>query len=302
MANALYKKKRSALNRLTLFDYINYSIVFLLMLLFVYPMIFSLSSSLSNSQALMKKQVVLLPRDFSIDAYRYLLENTKIWRYYLNTIFYSVGGTLIFLVLTSMMAYPFLSTEVKGKSFLNVYMLITMFFGGGLVPTYFVMRALGLKNNVLVMLLPGAVSAYNVIVFRTFFKSIPNELREAAYIDGADHYQVLILIMIPCSKALLATFALFSMVGKWNDYFTPLIYFNKDYLNPMQIYLRKILITSSATDALDKSAAALMEMKTINTQNVKHAAIWITITPIMCVYPFLQKYFAKGVMIGSVKG
>jgi putative aldouronate transport system permease protein len=196
------------------------------------------------------------------------------------------------------MAYPFILRNFKGKTFFNVFMVVTMFFSGGLLPYYYLITGLGWRNTVWVMLIPGAVGAYNVVIFRTFFKSIPESLREAALIDGAGHYRILFSILIPISKPLLATFGLFGLVGKWNDWFTPSLFFSKDYLLPIQSYLQSCLISGSTY--VDLGTTALRDLN-ILTLNLKCAVVIITITPILCVYPFLQKYFAKGVLVGSIK-
>lgn len=296
MARTFRAKK---LNRMTLFDYANYLFIILLCLLFFYPLLLTLSISLSDPK-LALQQVVLLPKGFTLDSYKFLLGDGRIMRYYANSIFYAVSATIIFLLFTSMMAYPFIIKDFRGKKFLNLFMVITMFFGGGLIPYYFVVRALGMIDTIWVMIIPGAVSAYNVVIFRTFFNNIPVELREAAYIDGAGHYAVLFRILLPISKPLLATFALFCMVGKWNDFFTALLFIRTDALLPIQMLLRRMLVLMDFRDA--KNLGMQMMYSAINARTIKCAAVIITILPIMCVYPFMQKYFAKGIMVGSLKG
>lgn len=290
---------KSNLKRLTLFDYINYSIIGLLCALFLYPVLLTLSISFSDPDLLLRDNVIILPRGFSLDAYGLLLSDGRILTYYRNSIIYAVGGTVVFLLFTSLMAYPFIIATLRGKKFFNLYMIITMFFGGGLIPYYFVVRALGLIDTMWVMIIPGAVSAYNIVIFRTFFSNIPAELRESAHIDGAGHYTILFRIILPVSKPLLATFALFSMVGKWNDFFTALLFIRTDSLLPVQMMLRRMLVLLDFRDTQNKDL--LMMYSAISPRTVKSAAVIITIIPIMAVYPFLQKYFAKGVMVGSLK-
>lgn len=289
--------------KLYVFDIVCHALLVLLTFIFLYPVIYSLSVSISDPQQILADPVLLLPSGLSLDAYEYLLENPKIILYYRNTIIYTLGGTLAFLVFTSMMAYPFTVADFKGKKVLNVFMVITMFFGGGLIPTYYVINMLGLRDTMWVMIIPWCVSAYNVIIFRTFFLSIPSSLREAAYIDGAGHYRVLVQIILPLSKPLLATFALFTAVGKWNNWFDALIFLSNDDLQTMQIFLRKMLITNTASgNGSAVSMSELVSNANRNPMTIKYASVWVTIIPIMCVYPFLQKYFAKGMMIGAVKG
>ena len=177
-------------------------------------------------------------------------------------------------------------------------MVITMFFSGGLLPTFYLITSLGLRNTIWVMLLPGAVGAYNTIVFRTFFKSIPSSLSEAACIDGASHYRVLFLIILPLSKSLLATFGLFGVVGRWNDWFTPFLYLTRKTLQPIQLYLRSVLVVASYTS--DPSYQIPESLRVVE-ENLKCAIVLITIGPILLIYPFLQKYFVKGVMVGAIK-
>lgn len=292
------KSKIGRLNRMQLFDYVNYLFILLLCAAFLYPVLLTLSVSVSDPQ-LAAQGITFLPRGVTLDSYKFLLNDGRIMRYYANSVFYAVAATFVFLLFTSMMAYPFIVSSFKGKKLLNLYMVVTMFFGGGLIPYYFVVRALGMIDTIWVMIIPGAVGAYNVIIFRTFFNEIPAGLRESAYIDGAGHYTILFRILLPISKPLLATFALFCMVGKWNDFFTALLFIRKDELLPIQMLLRKMLVLLDFRDS--KNLDMQMMYSAISSRTIKCAAVIITIVPIMCVYPFLQKYFAKGVLVGSLK-
>ena len=293
------KKTKRKLQRMYPFDYILYIVMALMLASWLYPLILTLSISLSDgSDPLLR--VTFLPVNFNIESYQMIFADGRIWRYYFNSIVYSLASVFVHLLFTSMMAFPFVVVGFRGKTFLNVYMVITMFFGGGLIPTFFVFRALGMIDNPLVMILPGAVSGFAVILFRTFFKNIPAELRESAYMDGAGHYRTLFQIMIPCSKALLATFAIMNIVGTWNAWFTPMLYFRNPDLMPIQIMLRRMLILFEMQDAQTIDLMAIHTLVTNRT--LRSAAVIVTIFPILCIYPFLQKHFAKGVMIGSVKG
>ena len=286
------------INRMTAFDYFNYSLILLISAVFLYPMILTLSLSVSESSQ-STKTIFLLPRGFTLDSYGYLLTDKKILRYYLNSVLYAFFGTLLSLVVTSMAAYPFIVKEFRGKSFFNVFMIITMFFSGGLIPSFYVNRALGLIDNPLVMIIPGAVGAYTVVIYRTFFSGLPAELRESAHIDGAGHLTILFKIIVPLSKPLLATFALMGLVGKWNDYFTAFIYLRNQDLHPVQILLRRLLVVMDFRDVDTRDL--IVTFQKVTSRSVKCAAVIITITPIMCVYPFMQKYFAKGFLVGSLK-
>ncbi|HIV27664.1 MAG TPA: carbohydrate ABC transporter permease [Candidatus Ornithocaccomicrobium faecavium] len=281
------------------FDIANTAFFIVLCAVFIYPIWFCVICSLTSAAEIQRDLPLLLPRGISLDAFRVVLEDDGIARYYFNTILYSVAGTAISLFLTSLAAFPFVVRDFLGKKGLNIFMVITMFVSGGLLPTYYLMVQLNLRNTIWVMLLPGAVSAYNTIIFRTFFRSIPESLREAAYIDGAGHYRVLFTIILPLSKALLATFGLFGLVGRWNDWFTPYLYLSKDELKPFTLYLRSVLCVVSFNSDTQNMLYDIHANAT--EQNMRCAAVLVAIIPIMCVYPFLQKYFAKGVMIGAIK-
>ena len=292
-----YRKRK--LSRMTAFDWFNYAFVGLLTLGFVYPIIITLSLSLSDGTDPMLR-VTLLPVNFNLESYLFIFRDGRIFRYYFNSVFYATVSTFISLTLTAMMAYPFGIGNFKGKTFLNIFMLITMFFGGGLIPYFVLVSNLGLVNSRWVMLIPGAVAPFTVIVFRTFFSKLPAELRESAYMDGAGHYRVLFQIIVPCSKALLATFALFGVVATWNNWFTPLLFLRDPDLQPIQMMLRRMLILMDFRDAENMDLQMMFSLVTGRT--VRSAAVMVTIFPVLCVYPFLQKHFAKGVMIGSIKG
>ena len=278
----------------------------LLCLIFLYPFIMTLNLSFSTPQQLVgANNMILTPKGFSFQSYQVLLADPGILRNYLNTILYASTGTLTCLIVTALMAYPLTVKEFKGKKLINVLLLITMFFGGGLIPSYLNIRNLGMLNTLWVMIIPGCVSAWNVIMFVNFFNTIPDSLRESATIDGAGHLRILVFIVIPLSKALLATVSLFTIVGYWNDYFTALIYLTDSDKMPIQIFLRKIMISMDITQGNTSSGSdmsRMLDMVNANPRTVKAAAAIITMLPILCVYPFLQKYFAKGVMIGAVKG
>ena len=290
-------KQRSRLKRYTWFDYLLIVFFVILSLVFLYPVWYCVVCALTGSNVV--GLPLIWPQGVTLEAFEFIFRDADILNYYKNTLVYAFGGTFISLLLTCMMAYPFVVDDFKGKKFFNVYMVITMFFSGGLLPSYYLISSLGLKNTIWVMLIPGAVGAYNTIVFRTFFKSVPASLREAAYIDGASHYRVLFSIMLPLSKAMLATFGLFGLVDRWNEWFGPFLYLTRDSLKPMSLCLRATLVSAEHTSYDQSSLFQIFQ--NIKAQNVRCAAVLVTIIPIMCVYPFLQKYFAKGVMIGAVK-
>lgn len=262
-------------------------------------MIYIVSISFSDTGAVSRGEVVLLPVEFNIDAYKYVFKDARFGRAYANSIFYAAGSTVASVLLTGLMAYPLSVDSFSGRRPLTIVLMITMFFGGGMIPTYMVIKNLGLLDNPLVMMLPGAVSAYNVIIYRTFFQNIPAALREAAYIDGAGHFKIFWKVIVPLSKPLLATMSLFAIVGSWNSYFDALIYLNDSKMQPLSLYLRQLIVNM---DMSSQGMRDIMVQINVNPRTIRAATMIVAMLPIMCVYPFLQKYFASGVMIGSVKG
>ena len=299
----MHTKAVGARRKWTAFDWFNTVFLVLLSAVFLYPLLMTLGLSFSSPKALVGQNVILLPKGFTLQSYQTILSDPTILRYYWNTIVYASTGTLTSLLLTSLLAYPLTVAEFKGKKLINILLLITMFFGGGMIPSYLNIRNLHMINTIWAMILPGAISAWNVIMFVNFFKGIPDSLRESATIDGAGHVRILFSIVIPLSKALLATIALFTIVGFWNDYFNAMLYLDSTSKMPIQIFLRKILVNMEINqgNTQDTDMSRLLDMINANPRTVKAATTIITILPIMCVYPFLQKYFTKGMMLGAVK-
>ena len=285
--------------KVTAFDVVLVVIMVLLSAIFLYPLLNMLALSFSDSQELKSLPVYLWPKGFSLESYKALLGDSRTLLYYWNTVKYASVGTVIMLLTTSLMAYPLSIPALRGRRFVSVLLTITMFFGGGLIPYYVTIMQLGMINTFWVMVIPGAISAYNVIVFKTFFMSIPEALRESASLDGAGHVRILFQIVLPLSKAVLATFALFSIVGYWNDYLTALLYLRDDKKYPIQLLIRRLLVLMDYKDA--STAQMLKDFQKISTRTTKAAATIITVVPVLCVYPFMQKHFAKGVLVGSIK-
>ena len=283
----------------TAFDVFLVILMILLSCAFLYPLLNMLALSVSDAQTLKSSPIYLLPVGFSLESYKALLGDNRILLYYWNTIKYAAVGTFIMLLTTSLMAYPLSIPALRGRRLVSVILTITMFFGGGLIPYYVTIMRLKLIDTFWVMVLPGAISAYNVIVFKTFFMSIPESLKESAFLDGAGHLRVLFSIVLPLSKAVLATFALFSIVGYWNDYLTALLYLRDDRKYPIQLLMRRLLVLMDYKDA--STAQLLKDFSSISSRTTKAAATIITVVPILCIYPFMQKYFAKGVLVGSIK-
>ena len=285
--------------KVTAFDVVLVILMILLSAIFIYPLLNMLALSFSDSQELKSLPVYLMPKGFSLESYKALLNDSRTILYYWNTIQYAAVGTVIMLLTTSLMAYPLSIPSMRGRKLVSILLTITMFFGGGLIPYYVTIMQLGMINTFWVMVIPGAISAYNVIVFKTFFMSIPESLRESAGLDGAGHFRILFQIILPLSKAVIATFALFSIVGYWNDYMTALLYLRDDTKYPIQLLMRRLLVLMDYKDA--STAQLLKDYRAISSRTTKAAATIITVVPVLCVYPFMQKHFAKGVLVGSIK-
>ena len=288
------------------FDGFNIAFLFLFTLLMLYPIIYVFAISLSSAQAVDQGGFFLWPRDFSLDAYRVVFSEPNMGRSYLNTVFYAFTNTFLGMAFTSMLAYALSVQDYVLKKPITVMLTITMFISGGLIPGYLLNKALHLIDTVWVMIIPG-ISAYNVVLYRTFFQGNAMQLREAAMIDGAGEFRIYLRIVTPLSIAIYATLGLFSLVGNWNGWFGAMIYLRREELFPYQLLLRRILdsITTTlqrANQGDDEYLRQAMKNSRYNARNIQMAAIFIGMAPILCVYPFLQKYFVKGVFVGSIKG
>lgn len=268
----------------------------------LYPCIFVISASFSSGNAVQAGKVLLFPVDFSLEGYKAVFNTPKVWIGFRNSLFYTVAGTLISLVLTMTTAYCLSRNDVPGRNIIMLFFTFTMFFNGGMIPTYLVVRQMHMLNTPWALIIPGAISVYNMIVARTFIRNtIPNELMEASMIDGCSDIKYFVKIILPLSKAIIAVLVLFYGVGIWNSYFNALIYLNDRDLYPLTIFLREILLVESidpSTVADPELQAKIASMAGV----IKYSLIVVTMIPIMLIYPFIQKYFVKGVMIGSVKG
>ncbi|HOJ10994.1 MAG TPA: carbohydrate ABC transporter permease [Clostridiales bacterium] len=275
--------------------------VFLLLLdaVMLYPIIYVFSVSISDTFRVIAGDVVLFPKGFSLESYKIILNDTYFTRSYLNTVIYSVLGTFITLMLVTLTAYPLSIRKFRSKKYITYIHVFTMFFGGGMIPTYLVIKSLGLIDTIWAMVLPNAIGVWYLLIFRSFFSDISYSLHESAYIDGANDWIILYKIIIPLSKPVIATISLFTIVAIWNDFFSALLYLNDRNKHPLQMTLRRILLASQVTRKENFQAEDLT--KTVSL-TMKSAAIFITILPIILIYPFIQKHFVKGVMIGSIKG
>ncbi len=286
-----------------IFDTTNFLLMILFFFLFAWPLWFIVIASFSDPAAVWNGKVVLLPKGFSIEAYREILKYKSIWLGYRNTIIYTVLGTLINLVLTVCAAYPLSRKDFMPKNFFMFMFMLTMYFSGGLIPTYLVVSKLNLVNTIWAMIIPGAISIYNVIITRTYFmNSIPESLEEAAELDGANSLQFLLRIVLPLSKPVIAVIALYYAVGHWNDFFSALIYIHKKELLPLQTFLRDLLIQNQVNIDMTGLDPVAAERKMKLAQTIKYGVIVVSSVPVLCFYPLVQKHFVKGIMIGSVKG
>lgn len=283
------------------FNIVLYAICIIILLIVVYPLYFIVIASFSNPTEVANGKVWLWPSQFTVDGYKEILRHAEIWVGYRNTIFYTVAGTLIGLAVNIPAAYALSRRDLVGRKVITFYFIFTMFFNGGLIPTYFTIRDFGLYNSFWVMVLPFSVVVYHIIIARTFFdSSLPQGLLDAAQIDGCSNLRFFFQIALPLSKAVLAVIALYTAVAQWNAYFNALVYIKDDGLKPLQLITRNILITNQAIAGPGDGLAA-QEARRLS-ELMKYAVIIVTTVPIMCVYPFVQKYFSKGVMIGAIKG
>ncbi len=286
-----------------IFDGVNLAVMLILLVIFVWPLWFVLIASISDPNEVWLGNVILFPKKITTDSYKALMNYGQIWVGYKNTLFYTVVGTVINVVATICAAYPLSRKDFVPRKFILVMLMITMYFGGGLIPTYLVVSKLGLLNTRWAMIIPGLVSVYNIIVMRTYFmSSIPASLQEAATLDGANSFQYLMRIVLPLSKPIIAVIALYYAVGHWNDFYTALIYIYDNNLMPLQSFLRDMLMSTKMTvNNISGLDAATVARKAQLAQTLKYSVIIVSTVPVLCIYPFIQKYFVKGVMIGSVK-
>lgn len=285
-----------------IFDGFNYVLMVLIMLCMIYPIYYIVVASVSDPMSIYGNGGVLLwPKNFAIDTYGEVLKNAQVWTGYRNTIIYVALGGCLSVLLTVSAAFALTRRGLPGKNVIMMLILFTMYFSGGLIPSYLVVRGLGILDTPLAMILPHAVSTYNLIITITYFRGLPYELEEAAKIDGANDYTVLFRILIPLATPIIAVIALYYMVAIWNNYFTAMLYLNKRSLYPLQLILREILIQNSTASMSAIGVASSASENQAYAENVKYAIIVVATIPIMCIYPFLQRFFAKGVMIGAVK-
>lgn len=295
------KHKKLTQDRVVYF--INYVMLAVFLIIVLYPLIYIISCSFSSGDALMSGKVKLFPVEPTLQSYRAVFKYKSIWTGYWNSIVYTLVGTVISMVLTLFAAYPLSRSDFRGKKVFTVILLFTMMFSGGLIPTYLLVKSLHMLNTIWAVVLPGAVSAYNVIVARTYFaNTIPKELQEAAEMDGCADFLFFIKIVIPLSTPIIAVLSLWAIVGLWNSYFWPMIYLDSQELYPLQLVLRRILLLSQINLNQTSIDPETIRKNQYLGEMLKYGTIIVSTLPLMIIYPFVQKYFVKGVMIGSVKG
>ncbi len=286
-----------------IFNKVNHILLAIFLLAVLYPFVYLISCSFSSGDALMTGKVKLFPVEPTLLGYKTVFAYSPIWSGYLRSLIYMVSGTLVSIVLTIMASYPLSRDDLKGKKIFMGYFLFTMMFNGGLVPTYMLVKQLHMIDTIWAIILPTALSAYNVIVARTYYRqNIPLELLEASRLDGCDDFRFMLKIVIPLSKPIIAVISLWVAVALWNSYFSALIYLNSEDKYPLQLVLRGILIMGSADLSQSGVAPEIRLRNQYLSEMLKYGTIVVSSLPLMILYPFVQKYFVKGVMIGSVKG
>ncbi|MEK3796768.1 carbohydrate ABC transporter permease [Peribacillus sp. FSL H8-0477] len=277
-----------------------FNVIVLLLIIFctLYPFVNVIAQSFSDETSINAGQVTLYPQGFNIDTYKTVISDKMFWINYKNTVVYTIVGTTISMILTTMFAYALSKRRLKGRRFLTLFAVFTMFFNGGLIPNYVLINSLGFGNTMWAIVIPGAISIYNMLIMKSFFENVPEELEEAASIDGLGTYGILWKIILPLSKAVMATMILFYAVSYWNSWFSAFLYLDQKELFPVTIYLRNMI--SGATGGLGAGATSADSLTQISA-NIKSVTMVLTILPILVVYPFVQKYFVSGIMLGSVK-
>lgn len=283
--------------------YILYALAALVALIAIYPMYYVLILSLSDSQYAATMRVYLVPKGINFGAYQTLVKDSNIWRAYANTVLYAVANTALMEITCILAAYGLSYKKLIGRKFFTMFLLIPMYFSGGMIPAFLLVTKLGLYDNLLSQILPSCFSIWNIILVRSYFRTVPESLTEAAKIDGAGVFQVLRYVFIPLGKPIFAVIAVYTIVGNWNSWFNAMLYLPHTDWQPLQMYLRRILIENVSTVAASLSpdlAKELLQRKMSNAQ-LKYAMVIFTSLPVLCTYPFFQKYFVKGMVLGSLK-
>ena len=288
--------------KVTLFDIITGVVMVIISLTAIYPLYYIYINSVSGGAYVGANQVIFYPKGFTTYAYSIVFQNAAIVRAFANSVFYTAVGTILSVMLSALCAYPLSRKDFYGRKIFTTVILFTMFFSGGIIPLFLTVTDLHIYNTIWAILLPSSISVYNVIVMRTFFQSISYEMTESAYIDGANDWIIFSKIIIPLSKPIIATMILFYGVANWNSFYNALMFLNDKLLYPLQLVLRSIVIEGSTTEMAYMASSEGSLSVPIDTKSIKYAVTAVTTLPLIMVYPFVFKYFEKGVMVGSVKG
>lgn len=281
------------------FRLINYIFLGIISLAALYPFVYVLSASISSPASIVTGKVTLLPQNIRFDSYKQLLTDNTILIAYANTIYYTVVGTLASMVLTILGAYALSKKRLRGRTLFTIFITITMWFDAGMIPTYLNMKDLGLLDTRMALIIAFACNTFNIILLRSFFESVPEELEEAAFMDGAKDYRILWKIYLPLSKAALATVGLFYAISRWNGYFWAMVIIRDESKMPLQVLLKKLIVENSLGQEF---STAIDPTTLVSAETITYATIVVSVIPIILIYPFIQKYFVKGVMVGAVKG
>ena len=284
------------------FDVVVYLFVILVVVITLYPLLYVLSMAISDPVAAVQGKVWLLPVGFDLSAIKIVLNDPNVWTYYGNTFWYTVVGTICGIIVTTLAAYPLSRKEFRSRKFVNKMVMITMFFNGGIIPTYLVVaRNLHLSNNRWVIIVTALTSAWYIMITRSFFASLPDELIESARLDGASEFRIFLQMVMPLSKPILAVLALYKSVGHWNSYFPALLYLQEKELQPLALYVRKVVM-QNRIDEVANYADSMTTDQILSSLQVEYAVIVVSVLPMLIIYPFISKYLEKGLMIGAVKG
>jgi putative aldouronate transport system permease protein len=300
--------RKSGLKRWTTFDTVVTIIAIFVCFITIYPMWYVIVMSLSDPIAAGSGAVTFWPIGFSVESYKIVGGDKEFWRTFVNSILYVIVGCVLMLFTTVAVAYPLTRKNLWGRKWLTYFLLIPMYFGGGMIPSFIVVTKLGMYNTPWALILPSCYSIWNIILCRTFLASLPTELTEAAFLDGCTNLQVLIKIFIPLSKPIIAVIMIYTVVGIWNAWFPASIYTTDATIQPVQMFLRNVLVSmqsgmrASTQSGMTKEVMEAMAEQAMTARQLRYAMIVIVTMPILMVYPMFQKYFAKGVMLGSIKG
>ena len=280
------------------FRVVNVTVLILVMITMLYPFLMIVAQSFSSDTAIRSGHVSIFPVGFNLTTYRLVMGDATFWTDYRNTVVYTAVATLIAIVLTTCYAYVISKKHLRGRGVMIGIAVFTMFFNGGLIPNYILITSIGFRNTIWAIVLPNAISVFNLLVMKSFFENLPLELMEAAQIDGRNTYGILWYIVLPLSKAVLATMVLFYAVSFWNSWFSAFLYMDKSELFPVTVYLRNLIAGASSASSSGAGASDVAQV----SANIQSVTMVLTVLPILCIYPFVQRYFVSGVMLGSVKG